>query len=123
MKMKIAGIAVLFLVVIFFYVGWRTPSLSANHGKMDTHLYLSGGIKQPLIVAFGGGSGGNDWERNYLKDNEIRYWRMALPCWRLATSKQITHPVHLTVFRSTRLLIRFSILQIELHKSTRPAFC
>jgi uncharacterized protein len=68
MKIKIAGIAVLFLVVIFFYVGWRTPSLSDNHGKMDTHLYLSEGIKQPLIIAFGGGSGGNDWERNYLKD-------------------------------------------------------
>lgn len=67
MKMKIAGIAVLFLVVIFFYVGWHTPSLSGNHGKMDTHLYLSDGAKQPLIVAFGGGSGGNDWERNYLK--------------------------------------------------------
>lgn len=67
MKMKIAGITVLFLVVIFFYVGWRTPSLSDNHGKMDTHLYLSDGVKQPLIVAFGGGSGGNDWERNYLK--------------------------------------------------------
>lgn len=68
MKMKITGIAVLFLLVSFFYVGWRTPSLSDNHGKMDTHLYLSDGAKQPLIVAFGGGSGGNDWERNYLKD-------------------------------------------------------
>ena len=68
MNMKIAGIGVVFLVVIFFYVGWRTPSLSDNHGKMDTHLYLSDGAKQPLIVAFGGGSGGNDWERNYLKD-------------------------------------------------------
>jgi uncharacterized protein len=68
MKMKFAMIAVLFLVVIFFYVGWRTPSLSSNHGKMDTHLYLSDSASQPLIVAFGGGSGGNDWERNYLKD-------------------------------------------------------
>jgi uncharacterized protein len=68
MKLKIAGIGVFFLVVIFFYLGWRTPSLSDNHGKMDTHLYLSDGAKQPLVVAFGGGSGGNDWERNYLKD-------------------------------------------------------
>lgn len=67
MKMKIAGIAVFFLIFLFFYVGWRTPSLSDNHGKMDTHLYLSDGAKQPLIVGFGGGSGGNDWERNYLK--------------------------------------------------------
>ncbi len=68
MKLKIAGIGVFFLVVIFFYLSWRTPSLSDNHGKMDTHLYLSDGAKQPLVVAFGGGSGGNDWERNYLKD-------------------------------------------------------
>jgi uncharacterized protein len=43
--MKIAGIAVLFLVVIFFYVGWHMPSLSENHGKMDTHLYLSDSIR------------------------------------------------------------------------------
>lgn len=67
-KKKIVGIAVFLLVAIFFYLGWRTPPLSDNHGKMDTHLYLSDGAKQPLIVAFGGGSGGNDWERNYLKD-------------------------------------------------------
>jgi uncharacterized protein len=68
MRIKITGIIVLFLVVMSFYVGWRTPSLADNHGKIDTHLYLSDGAKQPLIVAFGGGSGGNDWERNYLKD-------------------------------------------------------
>lgn len=67
MKMKIAGIAVLILIVLCFYVVWHTPSLSVNHGKMDTHLYLGDSIQQPLIVAFGGGEGGNDWERNYLK--------------------------------------------------------
>jgi esterase/lipase len=68
MKMKIAGITVLILVVLFFVIIWRTPSLSDNHGKMDTHLYLSDRAQQSLIVAFGGGDGGNDWERNYLKD-------------------------------------------------------
>ena len=67
MKMKIAGIAVLILVALFCFVIWHTPSLSDNHGKMDTHLYLSDSARQPLIVGFGGGSGGNDWERNYLK--------------------------------------------------------
>lgn len=66
--MKIAGITMFCLVAIFFYLGVRTPSLSDNHGKMDTRLYLSDSINQPLIVAFGGGDGGNDWERNYLKD-------------------------------------------------------
>jgi len=68
MKIKIAGVTVLLLLVVFFYFAWRTPPLSDNHGKTDTHLYLSDGDSQPLIVAFGGGSGGNDWERNYLKD-------------------------------------------------------
>ncbi len=68
MKMKLIGIGVLFLVAIVLYLGWHTPSLSDKHGQLDTHLYLSSGPRQPLIVAFGGGSGGNDWERNYLKD-------------------------------------------------------
>jgi dienelactone hydrolase len=68
MKLKIAGLTLLLFIAVLFFFGWRTPSLSSNHGKMDTHLYLSDGASQPLIVAFGGGSGGNDWERNYLKD-------------------------------------------------------
>lgn len=68
MLLKITGIAVLIFVVLILFMGWRTPSLSDNHGKMDTHLYLGDSAHQPLIVAFGGGSGGNDWERNYLKD-------------------------------------------------------
>ena len=69
MKLKFVYITLSILIVIltFFYLGWRTPDLSVNHGKMDTHLYLSDSVKQPLIVGFGGGSGGNDWERNYLK--------------------------------------------------------
>ncbi len=66
--MKIAGLTMVCLVVTFFYLGLHTPSLSDNHGKMDTHLYLSDSVNQPLIVAFGGGDGGNDWERIYLKD-------------------------------------------------------
>jgi uncharacterized protein len=69
--MKIARIAVLFLVVIFFCVGWHMPSLSENHGKMDTHLYLSDVVKQPLIVAFGGCSGGNDWGRKCFARGRI----------------------------------------------------
>lgn len=68
MKIKIIGIIVLLLIAVFLFFGLRTPSLSGNHGKMDTHLYLSDSTSQPMIVAFGGGSGGNDWERNYLKD-------------------------------------------------------
>lgn len=65
--MKFAAIILVLLVASFLYLGFTKPALSDNHGKMDTHLYLSDSGKQPLLVAFGGGSGGNDWERNYLK--------------------------------------------------------
>jgi uncharacterized protein len=65
--MKIAGIIVSIIIVVVVFAGWHTPTLSDKHGKVDTHLYLSEGNQQPLLVAFGGGSGGNDWERTYLK--------------------------------------------------------
>lgn len=65
--MKIAIVIIILVVSTILYFGLRTPALSDKHGKMDTHLYLSDSAAQPLIVAFGGGSGGNDWERNYLK--------------------------------------------------------
>jgi dienelactone hydrolase len=70
---KIVGLSLVVIVLLLFYVGWHTPSLSANHGRIDTHLYLSDSASQPLVVAFGGGSGGNDWERNYLKDKRNEF--------------------------------------------------
>jgi len=55
------------LAVLLGVLALRAPSLSDRHGQLDTHLFLSEGNQQPLLVAFGGGSGGNDWERRYLK--------------------------------------------------------
>lgn len=78
MKLKIVGITVLCLIAVLVFLGWRTPSLSDSHGKMETHLYLSDSSKQPLLVAFGGGSGGNDWERNYLKSKRDSIRAMGL---------------------------------------------
>ena len=52
------------LVYIFTYV----PPLSEQHGIIDSSLYLGDADGQPLIVAFGGGGGGNDWARDYLKE-------------------------------------------------------
>lgn len=51
------------LVYVFTYV----PPIPKEHGILDTTLFLGTGEKQPLIVAFGGGGGGNDWSRDYVK--------------------------------------------------------
>lgn len=55
----IAGIAYLFTYV---------PNLSEQHGIIETKLYVGKSDNQPLIVAFGGGGGGNDWSRKYMKE-------------------------------------------------------
>ncbi|MEB2778688.1 hypothetical protein SYJ56_25495 [Algoriphagus sp. D3-2-R+10] len=70
---KVSGIVLAILVLFLFYLGSRTPSLPENYGQLDTRLYLGDSENQPLIVAFGGGSGGNDWERNYLKDKREEF--------------------------------------------------
>lgn len=67
-KTKIALILItstlcLGLVYVFTYV----PPIPKEHGILDTSLFLGKGEKQPLIVAFGGGGGGNDWSRDYVK--------------------------------------------------------
>ncbi len=67
-KNKIKGIA--FLLFLFFgvlYLFIHVPKLSDKYGAVESKLYLGNSDKQPLVVAFGGGSGGNDWTRNYLK--------------------------------------------------------
>lgn len=51
------------LVYLFTYV----PSLSKQHGVVETLLYLGDSDNQPLIVAFGGAEGGIDWHRNHMK--------------------------------------------------------
>ncbi|MBX2895668.1 MAG: hypothetical protein KF763_09515 [Cyclobacteriaceae bacterium] len=68
MRKRIIVLGCLLVVSILAYLVLATPSISSNHGGLDTHLYLNENSNQPLVVAFGGGSGGNDWERRYLKD-------------------------------------------------------
>jgi len=57
------GLFVLGGIFIFTYV----PQLSKKHGIITSKLYVGDSENQPLIVAFGGGGGGNDWARDYLK--------------------------------------------------------
>ncbi|HSF52462.1 MAG TPA: acyl-CoA thioester hydrolase/BAAT C-terminal domain-containing protein [Algoriphagus sp.] len=63
----VVGFGVVLLLLTLFFLINRTPSLSANHGSVNTKLFLGDSLRQPLVVAFGGGEGGNDWERHYLK--------------------------------------------------------
>jgi len=65
---RIILLGCILVVSLLVYLVLATPSISSNHGGLDTHLYLNKNSNQPLVVAFGGGSGGNDWERRYLKD-------------------------------------------------------
>ena len=67
-KLIIAVISILALLSIgAIYVFTYVPNLSDNYGIVEAKLYLGTSDNQPLVVAFGGGGGGNDWSRNYLK--------------------------------------------------------
>lgn len=68
-KTKITLISILSLLTIgIIYIFTYVPTLSEKHGVIETKLYLGNSDNQPLVVAFGGGGGGNDWTRNYLKE-------------------------------------------------------
>lgn len=55
------SLIIILILGIFFFLKFYKPSLSENYGNVDYHLYLSDSDNQPLIVAFGGGQGGNAW--------------------------------------------------------------
>lgn len=65
---KITALAFLSLITIgLVHLFTHVPELSDKHGVVEAKLYLGNSYKQPLFVGFGGGGGGNDWARNYLK--------------------------------------------------------
>lgn len=67
-KIKVIAIIVLSLLIIgLIQLFTHVPKLSDKHGMVEAKLYLGSATKQPLFVGFGGGGGGNDWARNYLK--------------------------------------------------------
>ena len=63
------GILVLGSIIIlgFIHLFTHVPGLSEKHGVVEAKLFLAKTDKQPLFVGFGGGGGGNDWVRHYLK--------------------------------------------------------
>ncbi|MFY0698954.1 MAG: prolyl oligopeptidase family serine peptidase [Balneola sp.] len=65
---KITALAFFSLITIgLVHLFTHVPELSDKHGVVEAKLYLGNTNKQPLFVGFGGGGGGNDWARNYLK--------------------------------------------------------
>ena len=67
MNKSLIIIALLFFAGIVFMFTY-TPPLSDKHGLIETNLFTGDSLDQPLIVGFGGGGGGNDWARDYMKD-------------------------------------------------------
>ena len=55
------------ILVVFIFFKTYTPSLSENHGKVQTRLYLGESENQPLLVGFGGMEGGNAWDSDFWK--------------------------------------------------------
>jgi len=47
--------------------------LPANHGKVETRLYIGKGENQPLIVGLGGSEGGNAWDSDQWKQTRDRF--------------------------------------------------
>lgn len=66
MKKVLIFLGTLLLGGVFLMLTY-TPSLSNKHGQIDTKLFIGDSLNQPLIVGFGGGGGGNDWARPYMK--------------------------------------------------------
>lgn len=68
-KLKVTAIVFLSLLIIgLIYLFTHVPKLSDKYGVVEAKLYLGPSNKQPLFVGFGGGGGGNDWVRDYLKE-------------------------------------------------------
>ncbi|MEP2936452.1 MAG: acyl-CoA thioester hydrolase/BAAT C-terminal domain-containing protein [Gilvibacter sp.] len=64
-KIIVTVLVILIIGITFLFT--HVPSLPDKHGIVEAKLYLGTGENQPLVVAFGGGGGGNDWTRHYLK--------------------------------------------------------
>lgn len=113
-KLKIALILILSILVAgVAYVFTYVPPLSPAHGVVETKLYLGQAEKQPLIVAFGGGGGGNDWARNYLKGKRDSLNQMGFAVLAVGYFKTGNTPEHLD--RISLDAIRDSIMAVAQH--------
>jgi len=119
-KIKIAVTILLSLLILgLIYVFTYVPKLSDKHGVVDSKLYLGNSEKQPLIVAFGGGGGGNEWIRTYLKGkrdtlNQMGYALLAVGYFNAYDTQKYLDRISLDAIRDT-------ILSVAQHPKIDPS--
>ena len=66
-------------IVIFISISinafGQSKLITAN---VDSRLYVGEGDKQPLVVGLGGSEGGNAWDSDYWKKQEINLLQKAM---------------------------------------------
>ena len=81
--LKWLGISIITLVVLviggytYLLLSFDTKNFPENHGNVEAELFLGDGERQPLIVGFGGGEGGNAWASDFWK--AVSYTHLTLP--------------------------------------------
>ncbi|MGE0931232.1 alpha/beta hydrolase family protein [Peijinzhouia sedimentorum] len=116
MKKIIRNILLIILLVItvgLIYILTYVPPLSEQQGIVETQLYLGDTENQPLIVAFGGGDGGNDWTRTYLKSKRDSLVQKGFAVLAVGYFNSNGTPKHLD--RISLDAIRDSILSVAKH--------
>jgi uncharacterized protein len=97
----------------FTYVFIYVPPFPKQYGIVETKLFLGEAEKQPLIVAFGGGGGENDWNRKYLKAKRDSLINMGYAVLAIGYFRSNGTPKHLD--RISLDAIRDSILSVAQH--------
>jgi uncharacterized protein len=97
----------------FTYVFTYVPPFPKHYGIVESKLFLGEAEKQPLIVAFGGGGGENDWNRKYLKAKRDSLINMGYAVLAIGYFRSNGTPKHLD--RISLDAIRDSILSVAQH--------
>ena len=94
----------------FTYIFTYVPPFPKQYGIVESKLFLGDAEMQPLIVAFGGGDGGNDWSRTYLKAKRDSLIKMGYAVLAIGYFKSNGTPKHLD--RISLDAIRDTILSV-----------
>ena len=116
MSKKVKKSLIVIACIVFFglaYVFTYVPSISKQHGIVESILYLGDSENQPLVVAFGGGGGGNDWSRTYLKGKRDSLNKKGYAVLAIGYFKSSGTPTNLD--RISLDAIRDSILSVAQH--------